>query len=278
MSLRLKDRNKPEPGIVLQLPIADLSPNPSQPRRQFCPIELQFLAESIQQNGILQPLTVRRLPNETFELVAGERRLRAAKLAGLERVPCLMTYVTDERSAVLALVENLQRQDLGFFEEAAAIHKLMGSYHISQEQAAKQLGMAASTLSNKLRLLKLPADLRDDIEFANLTERHARALLRVADPTLQRELLQRIIKRGLNVHDAETLITNTLQEVNVPARARPHVRLVRDVRLFVNTISHAVDTMRSSGIEAHSEKSENDDYLIYTVMIPKERLVATRRV
>ncbi|MCL2445724.1 MAG: ParB/RepB/Spo0J family partition protein [Oscillospiraceae bacterium] len=276
--MRLKDRGKPEPGMVLQLPLGSISPNPNQPRRQFCPVELQGLAESIRENGILQPLAVRRLPNETFELIAGERRLRAAKLAGLERVPCLMSYVTDERSAVLALVENLQRQDLGFFEEAAAIHKLLTCYRLSQEQAARQIGMAPSTLSNKLRLLKLPADLRDEIEHAKLTERHARALLRVTDPVLQRELLQRIIKRKMNVHEAETFITNTLQEVNVPARARPHVRLVRDVRLFVNTIHHAVDTMRSSGIEAHSEKSENDDYLIYTVMIPKERLVATRRV
>jgi ParB family chromosome partitioning protein len=275
--MRFKEK-KPEPGMVLHLPLGDIAPNPSQPRRQFCPIELEALASSIREHGILQPLAVRRLPNETFELIAGERRLRAAKLAGLERVPCLMSYVTDERSAVLALIENLQRQDLGFFEEAAAIQNLMVCYHLSQDQAAKQIGMAPSTLSNKLRLLKLPADLRDDIEATNLTERHARALLRVSDPVLQRELLQRIIKRNMNVHEAETFITNTLQEVDVPARARPHVRLVRDVRLFVNTIHHAVDTMRSSGIEAHSEKSENDDYLIYTVMIPKERLVATRRV
>ena len=263
-----KDK-RTQPGTVLLLAEHEIQPNPHQPRRQFCTDELGSLAQSIRENGILQPLTVRRLPDGRHELVAGERRLRAAHIAGLEKVPCLLTQVSDEQSAILALVENMQRADLSYFEEAMAIHQLMKSYRITQEQAARSLGMAPSTLSNKLRLLKLPIELRDKISAAKLTERHARALLRVTDPLLQRDLLQRIIQRELNVQDTDGLVASVLADVMTPPKQRSHVRVVRDVRIFVNTIHHAVDTMRSSGINAVSEKTENDDFLIYTVLIPK---------
>jgi len=258
---------------VLMLSAADITPNPNQPRRHFDPHELNALAQSIGENGILQPLTVRKTTGG-YELIAGERRLRAAQLAGLAQVPCLLTDVSDERSAVLALVENLQRQNLSFFEEAAAIAQLMKHYGLSQEQTARKLGMAASTLSNKLRLLKLPPELREQIAAANLTERHARALLRIADPQIQQQLLQRIIDRQLNVKETDKLIDNALVEV-VPKR--PAIRIVRDVRIFVNTIHRAVKTMQSSGIAAETEKSETNDHLVYTVRIPKEPAPAGSR-
>ena len=262
-----------KPGVVLLLTADEIVPNPSQPRRQFDTRELQNLADSIRENGILQPLTVRKRPGGGYELITGERRLRAAQLAGLKQLPCLLTDVSDERSAVLALVENLQRQDLGFFEEAEAIARLMEAHHIPQEQLARSLGKAASTLSNKLRLLKLPVDVREQINLAGLTERHARALLRIEDPEQQRDILQRVIARELTVQETDKLIDTVLS--TMPKR-RPSIRLVRDVRIFVNTIHHAVDVMRNSGINAISEKSETDDFLVYTVRIPKEA-VATRK-
>jgi ParB family chromosome partitioning protein len=263
-------------GTVLLLTADEILPNPHQPRRQFDPKELESLAQSIRENGILQPLTVRRQPGGCYELVAGERRLRAAQIAGLDFLPCLLTEVSEERSAILALVENLQRQDLGFFEEAQAIASLMEEYHLSQETLAKTLGKAASTLSNKLRLLKLPADVRERIVLAGLTERHARALLRLEDPQQQREVLDTAIARELTVQDTEKIIDQLLRAAPPKAR-KTTIRLVRDVRLFVNTIHHAVDTMRRSGIPAVSESAENEEYLIYTVRIPKATMNKPRR-
>ena len=254
---------------VLALPVDEVQPNPNQPRRQFGEAELQSLAESIRENGILQPLTVRKT-QAGYELVAGERRLRAARLAGLAQVPCLLAEVSDERSAILALVENLQRQDLGFFEEAEAIARLMRTYGLTQEQAARSLGMAASTLSNKLRLLKLPGDLRGQITAAGLTERHARALLRIADPHMQRDVLQRVIQRDFNVQETDALVDSALAALHEAPAKRSYIRVVKDVRIFVNSIHHAVDAMRNSGIHAVSEKTENDEFLIYTVRIPKD--------
>jgi len=259
-------------GSVLFLTADEILPNPNQPRRQFDSRELESLAQSIRENGILQPLTVRRQPGGCYELVAGERRLRAAQLAGLDSLPCLLTEVSEERSAILALVENLQRQDLGFFEEAQAIARLMDTWHLSQEQMAKNLGKAPSTLSNKLRLLKLPEDVRERIVLAGLTERHARALLRLEDPALQREVLGTAIARELTVQDTEKTIDRLLHAA--PPRAyKSTIRLVRDVRLFVNTIHHAVDTMRRAGIPAVSETDETGEFLVYTVRIPKAAAV-----
>jgi len=275
---RSLERNQ-RAGMVLLLAPGDILPNPSQPRRQFDPKELESLAASIRENGILQPLTVRRRPQGGYELIAGERRLRASKLAGLGQVPCLLAEVSEERSALLALVENIQRQDLGFFEEAEAIQRLMDNNGLSQEQMAKTLGKAASTLSNKLRLLKLSPPMRDQIALAGLTERHARALLRADDPVTRQQILETVVARELNVQETDRLIDMQLrgQELRaLPKKQRATIRLVRDVRLFVNTIHHAVDTMRRSGIPAVSETTESDDYLIYTISIPKVPVVSKR--
>jgi len=278
-------------GVVLMLTADEILPNPSQPRRQFDARELQGLSESIRENGILQPLTVRRTHGGCYELIAGERRLRAAQMAGLELLPCLLTQVSDERSAVLALVENLQRQDLGFFEEAEGIARLMEICGLPQEQMARTLGLAPSTLSNKLRLLKLPADLRAEIDGAGLTERHARALLRL-EGEQRRQVLRTVIENHLNVKETDklidTLAVSTAMLTAAPAGKlaskppakpkRPTISLVRDVRLFVNTIHHAVDAMRRSGIAAISDMSESGDDLVYTVRIPKGDAVAVRSV
>ncbi|MDR0530459.1 MAG: ParB/RepB/Spo0J family partition protein [Oscillospiraceae bacterium] len=261
-------------GMVLLLAAEEIFPNPNQPRRQFDPKELESLAASIRENGILQPLTVRKRAQGGYELIAGERRLRAAKLAGVRELPCLLAEVSEERSALLALVENIQRQDLGFFEEAEAVQRLMEAFHIPQEQMAKTLGKATSTVSNKLRLLKLPVAMRERIVQAGLTERHARALLRVDTEEQRQQILETVIARGLNVQETDKLIEAQTQTQPKP---RATIRLVRDVRLFVNSIHHAVDTMRRSGIAAISETTENNDYLIYTVRIPKEAAGVARR-
>jgi len=267
-------------GVVLMLSPDELLPNRYQPRREFDPRELEGLAESIRENGILQPLTVRRSQGGCYELIAGERRLRAAQLVGLERLPCLLTEAGDERSAVLALVENLQRQDLGFFEEAEGIARLMETCALTQEQMAKSLGLAPSTLSNKLRLLKLTPEMRAEIHRAGLTERHARALLRL-DGAQRQQVLHTVIENHLNVQETDklidTLATAALTAAPPKRQKRPTISLVRDVRLFVNTIHHAVDTMRSSGIAALTETSESGEYLIYTVRIPKGSALAQQR-
>ncbi|MCL1952027.1 MAG: ParB/RepB/Spo0J family partition protein [Oscillospiraceae bacterium] len=262
-------RNKP--GAVLLLTPDEILPNPAQPRRQFDARELQGLSESIRENGILQPLTVRRTHGGCYELIAGERRLRAAQMAGLELLPCLLTEASDERSAVLALVENLQRQDLGFFEEAEGIARLMETCGLPQEQVARTLGLAPSTLSNKLRLLRLSPEMRAEIGAAGLTERHARALLRLEGEQMRRQVLHTVIAKHLKVQETDKLVDALL---TTPAGAaekprRPTIRLVRDARLFVNTIHRAVDAMRSSGIAALSDIAENGDFLVYTVRIPK---------
>ena len=270
-------------GVVLMLTADEILPNPSQPRRQFDARELQGLAESIRENGILQPLTVRRTHGGCYELIAGERRLRAAQMAGLELLPCLLTEVSDERSAVLALVENLQRQDLGFFEEAEGIARLMEICGLPQEQMAKTLGLAPSTLSNKLRLLKLPQDARAEINGAGLTERHARALLRL-EGEQRRQVLRTVVENHLNVQETDKLIDTLLTVAPVGAACqppgkpkRPTISLVRDVRLFVNTIHHAVDAMRRSGIAAESGMEDCGECLVYTVRIPKSSAMAQQR-
>jgi len=195
---------------VVQIDVEEIVPNPHQPRRCFDDNELEFLAESIKQNGILQPLTVRR-SNNTYELISGERRLRASKIAGLSSVPCIIIDVTERNSAVLALVENIQRQDLSFFDEAYAIEKLIDFYGMTQEDAAIRLGKAQSTIANKLRLLRLSEAEMQLINDGNLTERHARALLKVIDKDLRLNVIERIIKFNLNVERTEALIEQLLE-------------------------------------------------------------------
>lgn len=260
---------------VLNIATIQIRPNRTQPRRNFDEDELRSLSRSIVENGILQPLVVRRINNTEFELIAGERRLRAAVMAGLSKVPCVVHRCGDKDSALLALIENLQRTDLNMFEEARGIARLIRKYGLTQEQAAIKLGKKQSTIANKLRLLRLTFDEQEWILTANLSERHARALLRINDEALRREVLSRIISDGLSVSAAEELVTDALIKKPEPEpQRRPERKIaVKDVRIFVNTINKAVDTMRLSGINAISRRSETDDYIEYTVKIPKSARV-----
>lgn len=252
---------------VLELPLDDIRPNPHQPRQAFAPEELAELALSISQVGVLQPLSVRRV-DEGWELIAGERRLRAAKMAGLTRVPCLPVEADDDASALLALVENLQRKDLDVWEEAAALRQLIDCHHLSQEEAARRVGKSQSAVANKLRLLKLPRDVIDGLRTSHLSERHARALLRLDSPALQRTALDHIIKHQLNVAQTEAYIDRLTQQRPVSRKAEPVYR-IRDVRLFLNTVKRSLAVMQSAGVDARCGREETDSEITLTIHIPK---------
>ena len=242
---------------VLFLPVDAISPNPNQPRRVFGTQELEELAGSIQALGLLQPLTVRRRA-DGWELVAGERRLRAAKLAGLEEVPCISLQIDDQRSSLLALVENLQRKDLDFWEEALALDRLISVYHLSQEEAA---------VANKLRLLKLPEDTLRALRDGGCTERHARALLRLEDPSLRQKALEQILSRQLTVAQTDALVDQLLSP---PPRTRTkRTFVVKDVRLFLNTLTRSMALMRSAGVDARCDRQDKDGEILLTIRIPQ---------
>ena len=229
------------------------------------------LADSIQQNGVLQPLLARRINNsDYYELIAGERRLRASILANLQTVPCIVLDCDYQDSAVISILENIQRANLNFFEEALAIAHLHEHFGLTQQEIGKKLGKSQSALSNKLRLLRLPADVRYYIEKEGLTERHARALLKVDDPEVMWTVLRAVTDRHLNVEQTESMIAHLLGE-DAPAdkHRRKVVPLFRDVRIFVNTVNKAIATMQASGIDAVSNKTETDDYIEFHVRIPK---------
>lgn len=252
---------------VIEVDIDLIIPNPHQPRTEFFDADISALAESIAQNGILQPLSVRRC-GERYELIAGERRLRAAKLCGFSVVPCIVHEISERHSAILALVENIQRQDLSFFDEAVAIEKLITYYGMTQEDAAAKLGKAQSTIANKLRLLRLTEDERELITRFNLTERHARALLKLGNPSDRLTILEKVVKNNLNVERTERLIEDYIGKEKIKASYKKRSKVFQNVKMFVNTINKAVETMQAAGISADSRKIQNEDYIEYRVRIP----------
>lgn len=258
---------------VIEVSISDIVPNPHQPRTEFAENEITALAESIAQNGILQPLSVRKI-GDKYELIAGERRLRAARLCGFRSVPCIVHEISERHSAILALVENIQRQDLSFFDEAIAIEKLISYYGMTQEDAASKLGKAQSTIANKLRLLRLTAPERDVIVKYNLTERHARALLRLGSAEDRLSILDKVVKNSLNVERTEKLIDEYIGCQRERVSYKKRSKVFQNVRIFVNTINKAVETMQAAGISADSKKIQNEDYIEYRVRIPIQKKVS----
>ncbi|MFT3952843.1 MAG: ParB/RepB/Spo0J family partition protein [Oscillospiraceae bacterium] len=254
---------------VLELHIGFIKPNPHQPRRFFDTNELTQLAKSIAQDGILQPLTVRQT-GDKYELVSGERRLRAAKLAGLRTVPCIVMEMTERNSALLALIENLQREDLTFFEEAEAIDNLIKIFGMTQEDVAIRLGMAQSTVANKLRLLRLTEEERQVISGLCLTERHARALLKLGTPELRIEVLEKIAQFGLNVEKTEAYIQKVLEKEKLKSSYKKRAVVLKDVRLFMNTINKAVEIMKLAGVAANARKTQTQGFIEYVITIPVE--------
>jgi len=257
---------------VIEVCVDKIIPNPNQPRMSFQKGDISALAESISQNGILQPLSVRRT-GESFELIAGERRLRAAKECGLLTVPCIVYDISDRNSAILALVENIQREDLSFFDEALAIEKLLKYYGMTQEDAAAKLGKAQSTIANKLRLLRLTEDERKLIVQFDLTERHARALLKLGSPEERLIILEKVIHNKLNVERTERLIDEHIGAQKEKNSYKKRSKVFQNVKIFVNTINKAVETMQAAGISADSKKIQNEDYIEYRVRIPIQKKI-----
>ena len=263
-----------EDRVLRRIRISEIVRNPNQPRRYFNPEAIATLAESIRQYGVLNPLTVRRTANGGYELVAGERRLRAARVAGLTDVPCLLINADGEDSSVIALVENLQRRDLDFFEEANGFKRLIEQFGLTQEEAARKVGKTQSAVANKLRLLRLSQQNMELIRCNNLTERHARALLRLNDEADRINVTNYIIEHELNVSRTEEYIDEFLkakenpQPVVEPESGKHVVRLFKDVRFFLNTLNRAVGVMVDAGIGATVKQQESDDGLTLTICIP----------
>ncbi len=253
---------------VFYLPVDRIRPNPAQPRRQFDDDSLAELSRSILRYGIIQPLTVRR-GALGYELIAGERRLRAARLAGLREVPCLLARADEEDSTLLALIENLQRRDLHWHEEATAIARLIANYGLSQEQAAEKLGKSQSAVANKLRLLRLSPACVALLREHGLSERHARALLRLTDDETRLAAAREIAARGYNVAQTEAYVESLLRESAASPPARQPTYVIKDVRIFLNSIRRQLGLMQRAGVDAAVEREDTAEEIRMTIRIPR---------
>ena len=258
---------------VILLPVGSIHPNPMQPRKVFDPGALAELTESIRIYGVLQPLTVRKAADGSFELVAGERRLRASRAAGLDKVPCILVNVNEQNSGLLALVENLQRQDLDFIEEAEGLLTLTRTYGMSQEEAARCIGLSQSAVANKLRLLRLSPELLFLLRERGLSERHARALLRLDTDEQRLEVLSYVLEHDLNVARTEQYIEEYLKRGGPPKapqgkKKAPRI-VLKDVRIFFNTVTKGLGVMRRNGVQAEYDQAETEADYILTIRIPK---------
>lgn len=255
-------------GRLIKLPIENVKPNPNQPRRRFDPAALSELAHSIADHGLMQPVVV-RFVGDRYELIAGERRWRACNMVGMTQIDAIVVDADSEQSACLALIENLHRTDLHFFEVAESYAALMNLYGLTQEQLAERIGKKQSTIANKLRVSRMSAAVKDAIIQGGLTERHARALLRLEDESEQIQLIQKVVGRALSVKETEAMV-NQIMEGEPEELPHPRVvRLVHDYRLFVNTLKAAVKDLQEAGVEASFQVDEGESEVSVTVSIPK---------
>lgn len=270
-----KLEKKEEPKNITYLGIDNVRPNPYQPRKQFSKAALEELCESIKQYGVIQPINVRKISTNHYELVAGERRLRAAIMAGLKEIPAIVVNVNDNDSAVLALIENLQREDLNYMEEAEGYNNLINDHGFTQEELAQKISKSQSTIANKIRLLRLPPMVKKILSDNSLTERHARALLKLHDEQLQLKVLKLVCEKGLNVKKTEELVERAIEKYTKQekekekAPERKFTRAIKDIRIFVNTIRQAIDLMKKSGVNAKAAQLDRGDYVEFIIRIPK---------
>lgn len=260
-----KERTEPK---YRELPISKISRNPHQPRVHFAESEIKSLAESIRQYGLLNPLTVRE-KGDGFELISGERRLRALMMLGVKSAPCHVVPADDMKSARIALAENIVRQNLDFFEEAAALKKLADEFGMTQQEIAESIGRTQSAVANKIRLLRLAPHTVEIIKQYSLTERHGRALLRIEDEVTQASCAKYIGENALNVDKAEKHISAVLSNMNRERKKRNTKVLVRDLRLFVNAVKNHVENLAQSGINADFSQENDGDYMIISVKIKR---------
>lgn len=260
---------------VIEVPIDKISLNPYQPRKVFDSDAISELAKSIKEYGVIQPITVRRNFIGGYELVSGERRLKASRLINKTHMPCIVIDVTENDSAVIALLENLQRKDLTYWEEAEAMQHLIIDHKYTQEELATKLGKSQSAVANRLRILKLPESVKNILQENNLTERHARAILKVHDENAQLKILKQVCDSDLNVAKTEEMVSKTIEKVEAE-RAKESGKMVGVVhlRMFINTINKAVDVVQKAGVNVEASKKENKNFIEYLIKIPcdKEQL------
>ncbi len=257
---------------VIRVNIDKISLNPYQPRKTFEPVAISELAQSIREFGVIQPITVRKNCIGGFELISGERRLKASKIAGMKSIPCIVIDANENDSAVIALLENLQRADLSFLEEADALSHLVQEHQYTQEQLAMRLGKSQSAIANKLRLLRLSPNVKKIITDNHLTERHARALLRIQDENIQIKLLKLICDNHYNVVQTDELIDRTVEKITSQNnKFRGKIKGAVHLRVFVNTINKAVDAIKKTGVKVETVKNEQEDYIEYLIKIPKRK-------
>lgn len=265
---------------VMDLDIDKLVPNPFQPRKYFDTMQLDELARSIKELGVIQPILVRSR-GEVFEIVAGERRFRASQRAGLKQIPAVIREFTDRELAEVALVENLQRADLSYFEEAEGYRRLIEEFNLTQEEVAQRVGKSQPTIANKLRILKLDPAVRENVMVDLLTERHIRALLKLNTPDDQLMILKEIYEHELTVRQTELLIEDylagkvtlqeeeTLAEDALPEKRQRIKRIFRDMRIYINTIKSAVATIEEAGLPIKMTQTDHDDYIEVTIQLPR---------
>ncbi|MDR3560972.1 MAG: nucleoid occlusion protein [Negativicutes bacterium] len=271
----LVEQHQPtEDAEILSAKIDSIIPNPFQPRKIFNDESLQELAASVSEHGVIQPLLVRRTA-EGYEVIAGERRLRAAKLAQLPNVPVIVRQIDDREMAELAMIENLQREDLHYLEEAEGFQQLLFNFGLTQEELARRVGKNQSTIANKLRLLRLAPEVQQLLVADHLTERHARALLKLEDPVKQHEALTVVRQNNLNVRETEALIDGFLEDISREmAKKAPRqsvVKIIRDVRIFINSINSVVTEMKKSGLKVKVTQDQDDEFVTINLRIPKRR-------
>lgn len=271
----LKEKPKTQSAVIL-IPVEQIIPNPNQPRKTFKDESLTELAESIQTFGVIQPIQVRKVDNELYELVSGERRLRASKLAGIQEIPAMEVTISDKDSAVIAIIENVQREDLSFFEEAESYRQLIKYYDMTQEQVAALIGKSQSFVANKIRLLKLDDRVIQAVKTNQLSERHARALLKIPDEAIQREVIEQIHKQDLNVKKTEALVEKVREEVmtnNYDEKITPgkkaRVKSFINAQIYINTIKSAFKVVKENKRSAKYKETEKDDRIVITITIPK---------
>lgn len=254
---------------VVKVPIDTIFPNPYQPRKNFDDAALEDLSASIAQYGVLQPLLVSPAEDGRYMLIAGERRLRASKMAKLAEVPVIISEYTSQQIAEIALIENLQREDLHYLEEAEGYEKLMNQFHITQEAMAARVGKKQSTIANKLRLLRLSAPVRKVLMDAELSERHARALLKLPDDEKRLEVLETIVAKSFSVRQTEEYINKLLDGKSEEKRKR--MVIVNDVRIYLNSIKQVVDAVKTAGIPVAMEQTLEGDEVIISVRIKNQK-------
>jgi len=258
---------------IFNIDVNKIIPNKNQPRKVFDDKALEELSRSIKNYGMIQPITVRKIYDDIYEIIAGERRFRAVRLLNMETIPAVVIEVKDEESAAMALIENLQREDLDFIEEAMAYERLIEDFGLNQTQLAEKLGKSQSTIANKMRILKLPESVKQKIREGNLSERHARALLKIEDEDILLSLVEKVIKKDLNVSETEKLVNSIAEDLNYKKmKDKRYVRNFINYKIYINTIKNAYNEIVKTGIDAKFEQEESDEFIEIRVKIPKKSI------